>query len=329
VYQAPFYGGAVAIADANNDGSPEILYHNLLFDRDGGFIVELDTGVMLADAGAFADLDDDGDLEIVFGHAAFHHDGVPHYTTGLSPGFAAVADLDGDGGPEVLLTNEQGISLLEHDGTVAYGPLRPTGVVAEGLNWVRPATVHNLDADPAPEYALSSRDFFTVYDTDGTIVWSSPVLDESGFAASTAFDFLGDAEAEAMYADESTFFIYDGAGQVVLSQPRYSHTLHEYPVVADIDSDGSAEIVVVSSERAATLPGGTPTIPTVQVIRDAEDRWIPARRIWNQHSYHVTNVREDATIPQFETPHWTLLNTWRTNAQLSAGGEVCQPVPQG
>ena len=68
--------------------------------------------------------------------------------------------------------------------------------------------------------------------------------------------------------------------------------------------------------------------PTVQVIRDAEDRWVPTRRIWNQHTYHVTNVREDGTIPQFEQPHWTLLNTFRTNAQIE-GGTVCQPEPEG
>ena len=75
--------------------------------------------------------------------------------------------------------------------------------------------------------------------------------------------------------------------------------------------------------------GGEPT-PTVQVqvIRDADDRWIPARRIWNQHTYHVTNVREDGTIPQFEPPSWQLLNTYRTNAQIE-GGAVCKPDPEG
>ncbi len=64
-------------------------------------------------------------------------------------------------------------------------------------------------------------------------------------------------------------------------------------------------------------------------LRDVDDRWIQARRIWNQHTYHVTNVREDATIPQFEAPNWKTLNTFRTNAQLSKGGGVCKPKPQG
>ena len=118
-----------------------------------------------------------------------------------------------------------------------------------------------------------------------------------------------------MYADEVSLFVFDDTGTPLLSVPRDSTTFMEYPVVADVDNDGSAEIVVVSE---------MPPAPTLQVIRDAEDRWIQARRIWNQHTYHVTNVREDGTIPAVEPPHWTLLNTFRTNAQIE-GGELCIP----
>jgi len=45
------------------------------------------------------------------------------------------------------------------------------------------------------------------------------------------------------------------------------------------------------------------------------------------HSYHITNVREDATIPQIQPKSWLLLNTFRTNAQIE-GGAVCDPRPQ-
>ena len=92
--------------------------------------------------------------------------------------------------------------------------------------------------------------------------------------------------------------------------------------IAVIDNDGSAEIVVVSNMY------GNMSSPTVQVIRDKEDRWIQARRIWNQHTYHVTNVREDGTIPQFEPPAWKSLNTFRTNAQIESGGLCEPPIPQ-
>jgi hypothetical protein len=53
-------------------------------------------------------------------------------------------------------------------------------------------------------------------------VWKAAVSDQSGIAAGTAFDFLGDGIAEAMYADEVFMFIFDGAGQVLLQIPRTS-----------------------------------------------------------------------------------------------------------
>ena len=61
----------------------------------------------------------------------------------------------------------------------------------------------------------------------------------------------------------------------------------------------------------------------------ARDRWLPARRIWNQHSYHVTNVREDGSIPQCEPPHWRALNTFRAQARLGNDGRACRPDPRG
>jgi outer membrane protein assembly factor BamB len=329
LFAPQWHGSATAIADVDNDGSPEILYEDMLFDANGQQLLDAGVTQIIAEAPALADLDGDDDMELVFGHVAVHHDGAPYYSTGLIPGFPAVADLDDDPQPEIVVTNETGIHVLEHDGTLKFGDLRPTGVPADGLNWARPVTVHNFDGDPQSEFAMSSRDFYSVYERDGTLVWSAAVLDESGFAAGTAFDFLGDGQAEAMYADEHAMFVFDGNGQALLSTPRRSHTLHEYPVVADIDNDGSAEILVVSEEREPTGPDGTFVIPTIQAIRDREDRWIQARRIWNQDTYHVTNVREDATIPTVEQHHWEHLNTWRTNAQLDASGDVCLPRPAG
>ena len=167
---------------------------------------------------------------------------------------------------------------------------------------------------------MSSAHHYSAFHGDGSVMWSTSVADQSGIAAGTAFDFLGDGHTEAMYADEQNMFVFDSGGQVIFQIPRTSVTLAEYPIVADIDNDGSAEIVVVSN------PYGPPS-PTVQVIRDREDRWIAARRIWNQHAYHVTNVREDGTIPAHEQPSWQHLNSFRANAQIETGG-VCVPVIQ-
>jgi len=319
--------GAIALADLDNDARVEIVLGTRVFD-DGGALIFAAPEVYPQGAGhatAAADLDDDGDLEVVLGHAAYHHDGTVYYRNeGMATGYPQIANLDDDPEPEVLFLNVNGITVLEHDGEVKLEALTPTGDPPEGLTWVKPATVHNFDGDSAEEFATGSANNYTVYEPEATIRWQAPVSDQSGSAAGTAFDFLGDGSAEAMYADEHTLFIYDGSGVPYLDVPRSSGTLIEYPVVADIDDDHSSEIVVVSNFDPST--GGS-TAPTVQVIRDKEDRWIQARRIWNQHTYHVTNVREDGTIPQHERPSWKLLNTYRTNAQIEDGGP-CMP-PEG
>jgi hypothetical protein len=297
----------------------EIITGNMVSDHEG---VHLWTAAEPSgpwSATTAANLDGIEGLEVVLGHAAYHHTGTQYYlNSAVQPGYPQVADLDGDPEPEVLVTNPNGLTVLEHDGTTKYLDLRPTGAATGYTTWVRPATIHDFDGDDVAEYAMSSASNYTLYEADASIVWSAPVSDMSGIAAGTAFDFLSDGTAEAMYADEYNMFIFDEFGSVLLETPRSSGTLSEYPVVADIDDDGSAEIVVVSNTIYSA------TSPTVQVIRDIEDRWIQARRIWNQHTYHVTNVREDGTIPQHEHPNWELFNTFRTNIQIENGG-ICDP----
>jgi len=319
IWAGDWYSGAIALADLDHDGSVEIIGGNTVFDRNGTVKWTASHPQASWNATAAADLDGDGYLEVVLGAAAYHHDGTLYWATDLAGGYPQVANLDGDPEPEVLLTNTNGLSLIDHNGAIKYRDLRPTNVAPGFTTWIRPATVHDFDGDGRPEFAMSSASNYTVYRADATIVWSATVSDVSGIAAGTAFDFLGDGTAEAMYADEHSLFVFDATGQAIFTMPRTSGTLSEYPVVADIDNDGSAEIVVVSNQY------GTTPSPTVQVIRDKQDRWIQARRIWNEHTYHVTNVREDGTIPQFEAPSWQRLNTFRTNAQISGAG-VCQPI---
>jgi hypothetical protein len=320
---------AIALADLDNDGDVEIIAGTYVADHEGAAIFDApdwvwtSTDPIYLSATAAADLDDDGDLEVVVGRSAWHHDGTMLYNVASQePGYPQIANLDEDDRPEVLITSQQGLTVLEHDGAVKYQNLRPTGDPV-GYNWFRPATVHDFDGDGVREYATSSATHYSVFERDASIVWTASVAEFSCCAAGTAFDFLGDGVAEAMYADETTMWIYDGlTGAVVQNRPRSSWTNIEYPVVADVDNDGSAEILVVSNQYQGM------TAPTVECFRDAEDRWIQPRRIWNQHTYHVTNVREDAKIPAFEQPSWQLLNTYRTNAQIEDGG-VCNPDPEG
>ena len=321
----------ISLYDLDQDGDVEIVASFEVFDHQGHRLWgDPGNGAAFDDeywcvTPTAADLDGDGDLEVLFGHATYHHDGALWWETGESPSHPHVADFDDDDHPEVFLTNRNGLSIREHDGTLKFGPLRPTGELAAAECWGKPAVVRDFDGDGLADIASSTCTRYAVYGvTNDTLVtyWQNEVEDISGLATATAFDFLGDATSEAIYADEFQLYVYDGVtGSVQLTSARNSNTLIEYPVVADVDNDGSAEIVVVSNHGPQS-PGG----PTVTVLADAMDRWIPARRIWNQHAYHVSNIREDGTIPITMKKSWRNLNTFRANAQISIAGD-CDPEP--
>ena len=323
-------GSALALADVDADGDVEIIGGTQLWDHNGTLLWAQD-GDRIYSASTAIDIDADGELEILTGAAAYDPDGTEVFNNvaiaNSSPenGIGAhpqVADVDGDGTPEILVSVVTGMWLLETDGSVLWSSYAPT---MDAYDRNRPASIHDVDADGVPEFGASGPYSYGAYEFDPGITWTSnKVKDVSGQAGGTAFDFLGAGKAQTIYADERKTWVFNEYGQILMETVRKSGTILEYPTVADVDNDGSAEIVVVSNKGFMAFANEW----TVQVVGDVEDRWIQARRIWNQHTYHVTNVREDGTIPQFEARHWQGLNTFRTQAQIE-GGRVCQPKPEG
>jgi hypothetical protein len=113
--------------------------------------------------------------------------------------------------------------------------------------------------------------------------------------------------------------IYRGSdGSVLWKTPSRSTTAYELPIIVDVDADGNAEIVIVSDNYP--VPGGA----GIRVYGDANDTWGPTRQIWNQHTYHVTNVHDDGTIPSDESPSWLGHNTYRLNLE-TAGQSFAAP----
>ena len=152
--------------------------------------------------------------------------------------------------------------------------------------------------------------------TTGTVLWSNPTEDDSSSVTGSAvFDFEGDGAAEVVYADEHNLYVYDGATGAVLMQHdgHASGTLYEYPVIADVDNDGATEIIVGSNDMWWAGWGG------ITVVGDADSSWAPARPVWNQHSYHITNVGNDGSIPMNPAENWATWNTFR------AGGTELGP----
>src|SRR5690606_26064476 len=154
--------------------------------------------------------------------------------------------------------------------------------------------------------------------------WSSLTEDSSSAATgSSVFDFNGDGRAEVVYNDQFFFRIYDGSsGTELFRQTNSSRTRTENPVIVDLDPDGDAESVFTANSETNSLrrPADRTTDPGVEIWGDARGRWVGARRIWNQHSYHITNVTESGQILGEQPTTASTLNAYRQN--LREGGDV-------
>ncbi|MBL8788238.1 MAG: VCBS repeat-containing protein, partial [Deltaproteobacteria bacterium] len=272
-----------------------------------------------------ADLDADPELEIIDGGTVYD---LPTSGTTLllthqvvgSTGyvFGAVGDLDGDGEPELVVVDNQNaqVRVWDPNGAIDADSIDDwtlgidlTGTGARG----GPPTLADFDGDGQVEIGVAAMYTYLVIDTAGTLLWSAPVVDASSrVTGSAVFDFDGDGSAEVVYADEENLWVYDGKTGDVRTQitEHASGTLFEYPIVADVDRDGRAEIVLASNNYGRAGWTG------ITVLGSATNSWSPARPVWNQHAYNISNVGDDLSIPPVPVKNWTRWNNFRAGAPV-------------
>ena len=352
-----------AIADLDGDGKPEIIV--------GGMVLRwnkakkqldkvFDNPVIGATWGTLSlinDMDGDGKPEIVSGNRIFDGmtgtDKTPSSMASLSQGgYSAIGDFNKDGSPDLVfvqsVNGDQKVAVID---VKADKFLMPMTAIPNG--WGGPPTVADFDGDGTPDFGTAGPRSYYVFSLDclktpkpakcrGTlpgVLWNSVTKDQtSGGTASSVFDFNGDGRAEVVYRDECWLRVYNGPdGKTVFARPITSGTALEMPIVADVDNDGHADLIVPSDsikengycadqdperETGAAHKGVT---QGVFVLKDPMNRWMPSRPMWNQHTYHITNVNDDGTIPAKETPNWTAYNNYRQNIQGSLVSTV--PLP--
>ncbi|MBU4263149.1 MAG: VCBS repeat-containing protein [Proteobacteria bacterium] len=292
---------AVAVADLDEDGTPEIIAGRTVFNNDGTVRW---TGVAGSSyASVVADLDLNGHPEVITGGTAYRFDGAIYWNTSPA-GNPAIGNFDDDPYPEIVIVGSDMVTMKEHDGTVKWGPVSmPPG----GGNG--PPVVADIDGDGQLEIGVGGYDYYVAFETNGTVKWMTEIRDHSSRAASsTAFDFNQDGRFEIVYSDEEKLRIFKGDnGAVLFEAPGPSGTLMEQPIILDVDNDRHAEIVVAVNNYA--FPGNT----GIEVYGN-DSCWPDARKIWNQHTYHITNINPNASVPQFEPDNWKLYNNYRTQA---------------
>lgn len=306
------YAAAPVISDMNHDGTPEIVVGRVIFNADGtergkgnrgrGSWGNLPGGLSEASISAVADLDLDGQEEVIVGDARYDIDGnTIFYDRNQNDGIVAVANLDDDPEGEVVVVSYHRVRAQDTNGRVMWGPTE-----LDGANIVSPPAVADLDGDGYPEIVVAGGNQLAAFNHDGTILWSARVQDESGASGASIFDFEGDGSPEVVYADEVQMMALDGrTGRVKFYTDEHaSDTMMEYPIVADVDNDDHAEIVVCHANFGVAL----------SVYGDEDSSWRPARNLWNQHAYSLTNVADNLTIPTNVPPSFTTHNTWHAAA---------------
>lgn len=344
-------GPAISIADLTGDGKAEVIIGNVALNGQTGELlwdgnvenegsVGIGNNAFLGPSSAVADIDLDGFMEVAAGNTLYDHEGQAEwtfdYTTNNSTcggdlpcdGFSAVANFDDDDEGEVVIIRRGEVFILEHTGEELWRQAIPTKESNPcSYNESGPPTIADFDGDGRNEVGTAAADYYVVADMDCDpdegpvpdecqsrgILWRVRNADcSSRVTASSVFDFEGDGAAEVVYADETNFRIYDGRdGSILFDDPTHgSHTRLEMPVIADVDNDGNAEIVIPENGSRGGTPG-------VEVWADRDDNWVRTRRVWNQHGYSITHIRESGTVPARPDVNWLnpRLNNWRQNVQ--------------
>ncbi|MBR1514871.1 MAG: T9SS type A sorting domain-containing protein [Bacteroidales bacterium] len=238
-----------------------------------------------------------------------------------SDGHVCIADFDLDGETEVLVircnTNDQ---IVDDNYYYAYKPSNGQILFQRTLRCASASYVFigNIDSDPHPEIVFlenqpngqNEKIYCWRYTPQNGLetVWSQYHNDKSGMTAMTLFDFNQDNIMELVYRDCYNLRIINASGKshitgndTIRPYNIYTRTIGagtgiEYPVVADVNGDGAAEIVVTGvlgqtfSDNIGY--GGI-------YLFGSPGNWAASRPVWNQYMYHVTNVNEDLTIPTF------------------------------
>ncbi|MCD7973950.1 MAG: VCBS repeat-containing protein, partial [Candidatus Azobacteroides sp.] len=290
---------------------------------------------------AASDIDEDGKLELIAGDCVYkviitNHEGTSGNSFTLlrrannTPitdeparadivslyGGIALADMDGDGQPDVIVAAKR---TPNNDATLyIYNPRTGEVINTNSITEIPVATenkqgpslpfVGDFDGDGQPDIAVNALfELFTYgYDPQTKQITQTGSLittDRSASTTLTLFDFTQSGEAQLVYRDEDNLRIIDGKTLNTLSviDNVCSATINEYPIVADVNGDGHAEIIAVGTDLK--LHPQTNSFYRVGSLRiygaQGTDKWAPARKVWHQNAYNPLYVNDDLTIPQY------------------------------
>jgi outer membrane protein assembly factor BamB len=319
--------GGLSAADLNGDGTAEIIVENTVLSeiasKDAVLAKELSEDVSGTSCTSFAmslDPHEPQQMQIINGKGVYKANGEPLWSFPSSDQpshrlFLAAGDIRSDiEGIEVVGVDLGFVTLYNGlTGQVLWTIQTPTdpdrfnGMSGRG----GPPNIADFDGDEKPDIGVANAVFYAVFDGRGQLKWSQPNHDySSNVTGSMVFDFNGDGIGEVLYADEGYLKIFNGpTGTTLAKIPNPSHTLLESPVVADVDGDQFAELILVANNTYNAVADlgeegiGINSVGSgLRVFKSRNKKaWVKTRPLWNQYAYHATNV-SDRMIASSSTP---------------------------
>jgi len=212
--------------------------------------------------------------------------------------------------PEIITVGNYGMHMFSHQGEKIWGPL--LSKTPFDTFWWSPV-IANVDHDHLPEIIVEHK----AVKADGSILWSNvrngqyyinhPEHTQHPTKEAMAFDFNADGRYEVFSRSFTEVSILNGStGVELVGLESSGFGLNYYPIIADLDHDGSAEVINLETSPWGSYGG-------VTVWEDANGGWADTRGIWNQNRYFISNINDDGTIPRNEEPSWKTHNTFRVN----------------
>ncbi|WP_224995543.1 gliding motility-associated C-terminal domain-containing protein [Cesiribacter sp. SM1] len=330
----------LGLADFNEDGKVELYYKNEIRDAIsstrlvngiGNWEHEVSFGPVAVDILPDSDCADCKGLELVSGGVIYAvslgggaQDAGNLTAVQKMPGYfikesgwnenyssSSVADYNLDGYLDVLATGATGNK---------YGPttvffwdvknnvVRTFADPGNNLRGAGRLNIADIDGDGKLNVTFVSGIKLFALNEDFSLKWQKAINEvTSGFTGCTVFDFNGDGAYETVYRDEKFLYIINGTNGNNYGTPIRcnSRTSSDYPVVADVNGDGATEICVVCNTDDGVDVNVDPKINEgeVRIYKSKGESWVPARKVWNQHSYFNVNINDNLTIPQVVQKH--------------------------
>ena len=274
-----------------------------------------------------------------------------------------IADFDGDGRAELGVAGATAYHVLDPDCALRAGGAMPDAAscasgAVDGVLWTSPAvgtipgsSAFDFDGDGKAEAVYGDKCFTRIYDgTTGKVLASHARTSCTFYENPVVADSDGDLHAELITTSNASC-----GGACPAIDPLFDGVAcvedHDCPGATRCRSDGGATLGQCRCAQDAECgdgyacrdPSAGPAaagkvcraahpmtaLSGVHVLADAADRWVPARPIWNQHAYSVTNIDAAGAVPR--TSQWQRnwaqpgLNSFRQNAPADAAAAHARP----